>query len=37
LLWTFAGIVGMVATLGFIVLNKVHHDATPAIEAAAAD
>lgn len=37
LLWTFAGIVGMVATLGFIVLNKVHHDATPAIEPAAAD
>lgn len=37
LLWTFAGIVGMVATLGFIVLNKVHHAATPAIEPAAAD
>jgi predicted MFS family arabinose efflux permease len=37
LLWTFAGIVGMVATLGFVVLNKVHQDSVPAIEPAAAD
>jgi MFS family permease len=37
LLWTFAGIVGMAATLGFVVLNKVHQDSVPAIEPAAAD
>ncbi|HET9910718.1 MAG TPA: MFS transporter [Anaerolineales bacterium] len=37
LLWAFAGIVGMMATLGFIVLNKVHQDSVPAIEPAAAD
>ncbi len=37
LLWAFAGIVGMMATLGFIVLNKVHHVSVPAIEPAAAD
>lgn len=37
LLWVFCGIVGMLATLGFMVLNKVRHSPTPAIEPAAAD
>ena len=37
LLWAFCGIVGMLATIGFTVLNKVHRSATPAVEAAAAD
>ncbi len=37
LLWAFCGLVGMLATLGFIVLNKVHRSPAPAIEPAAAD
>jgi MFS family permease len=37
LLWALAGTVGMIATLGFIVLNRVHHVTVPAIEPAAAD
>jgi MFS family permease len=37
LLWIFCGIVGMLATIGFVVLNKVHRSAAPAIEPAAAD
>jgi MFS family permease len=37
LLWVFAGIVGMIATLGFIVLNKTQRASAPAIEPAAAD
>ena len=37
LLWAFCGLIGMLATLGFIVLNKVHHSPAPAIEPAAAD
>ncbi|MBN2117015.1 MAG: MFS transporter [Anaerolineales bacterium] len=37
LLWTFSGIVGMIATLGFVVLNKSHRSNAPAIEPAAAD
>ena len=37
LLWAFCGIVGMLATLGFIMLNKVRQPATPIIEPAAAD
>lgn len=37
LLWALAGTVGMIATLGFIVLNRVHHVSVPAIEPAAAD
>ena len=37
LLWVFCGIVGMVAALGFIVLNKISHAPAPAIEPAAAD
>jgi MFS family permease len=35
LLWAFCGIVGMMATLGFIVLNKVHHSSSPIAEPAA--
>ncbi len=37
LLWTFCGIVGVLATLGFVVLNKVHHDVDLTVEPAAAD
>jgi MFS family permease len=37
LLWAFAGIAGMIATLGFIVLNKTHRVTTPVSEPAAAD
>jgi len=36
LLWAFCGLVGMLATLGFIVLNRVRHSST-AMEPAAAD
>ncbi len=32
LLWVISGIVGTCATLGFIVLNKVHHASIPAME-----
>ncbi len=37
LLWAFCGIVGILATLGFTVLNKVHNSSIPVIEPAAAD
>jgi MFS family permease len=37
LLWAFCGFVGILATLGFIALNRVRPSATPAIEPAAAD
>jgi MFS family permease len=37
LLWVFCGIVGMIATLGFVILNNIHHSSTPAIEGVAAD
>lgn len=37
LLWGFCGIIGIMATLGFITLNKVRHASAPAIEPAAAD
>jgi MFS family permease len=37
LLWAFCGIVGIIATLGFIVLNKVRQSPAPVIELAAAD
>ena len=37
LLWVFCGIVGVLATLGFLVLNKAHRSPAPAIEPAAAD
>ena len=37
LLWAFCGLVGILATLGFIVLNKAHHATSPAAEPAAAD
>ena len=29
LLWAFCGLLGMMATLGFTVLNKVHHSPAP--------
>jgi len=37
LLWIICGVIGLMATLGFIVLNKVHHSPVPIVEAAAAD
>lgn len=37
LLWVFCGMIGLLATLGFLVLNKVSHAPAPAIEPAAAD
>jgi MFS family permease len=37
LLWMFCGLIGTLATLGFIVLNKVHHSPSPIGEPAAAD
>jgi MFS family permease len=37
LLWAFCGIVGLLATAGFIVLNKAHPSTAPAAEPAAAD
>jgi MFS family permease len=37
LLWAFCGIVGMLAAVGFVVLNKVRPAAAPTIEPAAAD
>ncbi|RPJ19146.1 MAG: MFS transporter [Chloroflexi bacterium] len=37
LLWVFCGIVGMLATLGFILLNKTQRSPAPVIEPAAAD
>ena len=36
-LWAMCGLVGILATLGFAVLNKVHQASTPVIEPAAAD
>ncbi len=37
LLWALCGVVGMLATLGFIVLNRAHHWGAPAVGPAAAD
>jgi MFS family permease len=37
LLWVFCGMVGILATLGFLVLNRAHRSPAPAIEPAAAD
>jgi MFS family permease len=37
LLWIICGVIGLMATLGFIVLNKVHHSPVPIVEPAAAD
>ena len=37
LLWIICGLIGLMATLGFIVLNKVHHSPVPIVEPAAAD
>ena len=36
-LWMVCGGIGLLATLGFIVLNKTHHSPTPIAEPAAAD
>ena len=37
LLWVFCGLVGTLATLGFVALNRVRDAKTPAVEPAAAD
>jgi MFS family permease len=37
LLWIICGVIGLMATLGFIILNKVHHSPVPIVEPAAAD
>jgi MFS family permease len=37
LLWAACGIIGMLATLGFVTLNRVHHSTPALIEPAAAD
>jgi MFS family permease len=37
LLWAFCGLIGMLATLGFVFLNKAWHSRAPVIEPAAAD
>jgi hypothetical protein len=37
LLWIFCGVVGILATLGFTVLNKANRTPAPAVEPAAAD
>lgn len=37
LLWAFCGLIGIIATLGFMLLNKVRHADAPAVEPAAAD
>jgi MFS family permease len=37
LLWLCCGLVGMLATLGFVLLNKVRQPSVSAIEPAAAD
>lgn len=37
LLWAFCGLIGTLATIGFLILNKVHHSPAPLTEPAAAD
>lgn len=37
LLWAFCGLIGILATVGFMVLNKVRHEALPVADPAAAD
>jgi MFS family permease len=37
MLWAFCGFLGMLATIGFAVLDKVHHSPAPVPEPAAAD
>ncbi|HEX5838512.1 MAG TPA: MFS transporter [Anaerolineales bacterium] len=37
LLWAFCGLIGTLAAIGFLVLNKVHHSPAPLAEPAAAD
>ncbi|MGZ9221698.1 MAG: MDR family MFS transporter [Anaerolineales bacterium] len=36
-LWAFCGFLGMLATIGFTVLDKVHHSPAPVAESAATD
>jgi len=36
-LWVLCGIIGILATIGFAVLNKVHHVTVPSVEPAATD
>ncbi|MGE5376520.1 MAG: MDR family MFS transporter [Bacteroidota bacterium] len=37
LLWAFCGLIGVLASVGFVLLNRVHPAEAPAIEPAAAD
>lgn len=37
LLWAFCGFLGILASIGFTVLNKVHHSPVPAVKPAATD
>jgi MFS family permease len=37
LLWAFCGLIGTLAAIGFLVLNRVHHATAPLAEPAAAD
>ena len=37
LLWILCGVIGMMATLAFTILNKVHHSPIPIAEPAATD
>ena len=37
LLWVFCGIVGLLATLGFVMLDKVRQSSAPVTDPAAAD
>jgi MFS family permease len=37
LLWAFCGLIGMLATLGFVTLNRVRQSPAPVLEPAAAD
>ena len=37
LLWAFCGILGMITSFGFMLLNKVHHSSVPIAEVAATD
>ncbi|MGE5463391.1 MAG: MDR family MFS transporter [Syntrophothermus sp.] len=37
LLWAFCGLIGVLASVGYVLLNKAHPETTPAVEPAAAD
>jgi hypothetical protein len=37
LLWALCGFFGILAAIGFTLLNKVHHSPAPVIETAATD